>query len=431
MAGMTAQARRGTSRLLVIGASQMRAAAFATWRSMGLQIVLVDGYSMGRYEDLAHEFWALDPRDGRADIERLTQLARTCDGVTTLTDDSQHTVAIIAEQLQRPGVGAAAGEAARSKALQRSLCQRAGMDIPRWRQVRGPEDIREFYADGAAAAVIKPVDSAGGAAAQRVENEAEAIAHWPIVRSLSPSRTAVIEDFIDGREVCVDAVASGGRPRFVSVADCQHMKTVGFLCTSARYDAAQRDREPATAMIQQVIGALNVGEGIVHAEFKIQGDRWVMVETGLRPGGAFVPELTVRITGVDLYQAQARLALGQAPPVAEIAGGQPEAPYAQSRYLVGEGQVRRFVPPGTILDGLPDVRVVNQQVGLGQQMRMPLSEAGRAGYAYGWGTDQQRLDAQLREAIARLGRAMGLTVRGNDPDTPELAEAGPRQAAAR
>jgi len=420
-------AKRGRTsaagRLLVVGASQMRAAAFASWRQLGLEIVLVDGHSQGRYEDLATEFWALDARDGSADVGRIRELARGCDGITTLTDDSQRTVAVLAEELGLPGVGAAAGTAARSKALQRSLCQRAGMRVPRWQKVTGEDDLRAFYADGPAAAVIKPVDSAGGAGALRVENVAEAVRHWPVVRSLSASRAAIIEEFMEGREVCVDAVVSGGEPSFVSVVDCEHMRTIGFLCTSSSYATVQPDQEPATVMIRQIISALDVGDGIVHAEFKIDGDCWTTVEVGLRPGGALVPELTVKVSGVDLYAAQALLALGHKPAV-PAAPAPPEAPYAQARYLVGEGQVRRFVPPADILANLPDVRVVNQQAGPGQRMRIPLSEAGRAGYAFGWGTDRLRLDAQLREAIALLGLGMGLTVRGNDPADP-LSGEGP------
>lgn len=414
----------GSGRLLVVGASQMRAAAFGVWRQMGLDIVLVDGHSQERYEDLATEFHAFDARDDSADLERIRELARRCDGITTLTDDSQRTVAAVAEELGLPGVGARAGVAARSKAVQRSLCQRAGMPVPRWRRVTCREDLDAFYAEGPTVAVIKPVDSAGGAGALRVQDQEEAARHWPIVRSLSPSRAAIIEEFMPGREVCVDAVVSGGRPYFVSSVDCEHMRTIGFLCTSSSYATVNPDVEIATPMIEEVVSALEVGDGIVHAEFKIDGSRWTTVEVGLRPGGALVPELTKKVSGVDLYQAQALLALGERP-VVPVRPAPPQAPYAQARYLVGEGQARRFVPPADILAGLPDVKVVNQQVGPGQRVRLPLSEAGRAGYAFGWGEDRLALDAQLRQAIALLGQAMELTVRGNDPQDPMSSDLGP------
>jgi len=406
-------------RLLVIGASPMRHAAFVTWRSMGLDVVLVDGHSPERYEELAHEFHALDARDGRADLVALEHIARTCDGITTVADDSQLTVARVAETVHRPGVGCTQAAIARSKPRQRAACAAAGMRVPRWREITTPDDLRAFYEEMDGPAVLKPVDGGGGAGAMRVSGLDEALSHWPVARALSTSRTAVAEEFLHGREVCVDAVVWDHQVRFLSVVDCEHMQTFGFLCTAASYASVQPDHERATQLVEEIIDAIDLSLGIIHAEFKIEGSTWTTVEFGLRPGGAFVPELTVKVAGVDLYEAQARLALGDeplGPPVAVT------APFAQARYLVGEGVVRRFVPPATILERFNDVRVVNQQIGAGQRARVPVSEAGRAGYAYGWGDDRERLDSQLRGAIALLGHEMGVVVHGNDvPDDDRTA----------
>ena len=68
------------------------------------------------------------------------------------------------------------------------------------------------------------------------------------------------------------------------------------------------------------------------------------------------------------------------------------------------------MPPAKILEGLPDVRVANQFAGPGQRVRVPVSDEGRAGYALGWGDDRERLDAQLREALERMRRGLGLPV---------------------
>jgi hypothetical protein len=230
------------------------------------------------------------------------------------------------------------------------------------------------------------------------------------VRSLSPSRTVIIEDYVEGREVCVDAVVSRGVPVFVSVCEAEYTGPEGFIAVSAQYAADQRDRAAAARAVGHLVSVLGLGEAMVHVEFKIDGDRWWLLELALRPGGALVPELTERVTGVSLYAAMARIALGEALPLPAGASGGGTAPYAQVRFLVGSGQVRRFVPPAEVLGGLPDAKIANQTAGPGQRVRRPVSEGGRAGYAAGWGADRERLDAQLRVAIARLGRGMGLTV---------------------
>jgi biotin carboxylase len=374
---------------------------------MGIEVVLVDGYSTERYEHLANEFHALDQRDGSADLDRIRELARGCHGITTLADNSQLTVAGIAEDLGLPGVGRVAAEVARSKLRQRALFETSEVTIPRWRHVNAPRDLDQFFADGARPAVIKPVDCAGSAGVLCVQNVDEAMREWPVVRSLSPSRTVIVEDFIEGREVCVDAVVTRGKVVFVSVCEAEYTGPEGFIAVSAQYATDQRDREAATRAIQQLVSPLGLREATVHAEFKIDGDRWTLLEAALRPGGALVPELTERVTGVNLYEVMARVAIGEPAPLP--APARPSVPYAQVRFLVGAGQVRRFVPPAEIVRGLPDVKVVTQFAGPGRQVRRPVSEEGRAGCAVGWGPDRDRLDAQLREAVARLGRAMGLS----------------------
>ncbi|CAM3727426.1 ATP-grasp domain-containing protein [Kibdelosporangium persicum] len=404
---MTGQPSHAGRRLLVVGTSPMRESAFALWRQMGIEIVLVDGYTTGRYEHMVYEFVPWDPRDGSADITRIAELARTCDGVTTLADNSQITAATVAEETGLPGIGRAAAKVARSKLEQRDLCARAGMDVPRWRHIRDRADLDRFFADGTRPVVLKPVDCAGSAGVLRVDDLAAARQQWPVVRMLSPSRTVLAEDFVDGREVCVEAVVSGGQPVFVSVCQADYAGTEGFLAVSAAYAAVQPDQAAAWPAMAQVVTALHLGEGIMQAEFKINGDRWTLLEATFRPGGALVPDLTARVTGVHLYEVQARIAFGLDPLPQRPAG--PVTPYAQVRFLVGGGQVRKFVPPATVLADLPDVKVANQLAAPGQHVRLPLSEDGRAGYAVGWGTDAERLDAQLRTAIDRLGTHMGLT----------------------
>ncbi|HYU84641.1 MAG TPA: ATP-grasp domain-containing protein, partial [Kribbellaceae bacterium] len=345
-------------------------------------------------------------------------VARTCDGLTTLADDSQATAAALAEDLGLPGIGRAAGAAARSKAVQRALCGEAGMPSPKWSTVRGPGDIRAYYAQERPPAVLKPVDGTGGSGVIPVHDLDDALRQWPVVRSLSRSRTAVIEDRVTGREVCVEAVVVGGRPVFVSVAAADHLDGPGFVCVSGRYASVSDDHPVAVANAQRLATALGIDEAILHAEFKVTDRGWVILETAIRPGGAFVPELTQRVSGIDLYEIQALLALGRSEEVLDTIrrkSGTGTAPHAQVVYLVAAGQVRRFVPPAHILPRFSDVRVVRQQAGPGQRVREPLSDGGRAGYVLGWGSDPRRLDAQLREAGALLCREMGLSTPLDNP----------------
>ncbi|MGP3948515.1 hypothetical protein [Streptomyces sp. 7N604] len=405
--------RAGTStlgsapRLLVLGATSMRMQSFVTWKAMGLHVTLVDGHSTSRYEPLADEFWPYDVRDTCADIDALTRLARQADGITTLADDSQYVVSVLAETASLPSIGTGPAAAARSKSLQRKLYDSAGLATVAWREVTSAGDLDAFYAQRSGPAVLKPVDASGGLGALAIDSPEDARLKLGVVLAMSPTRTAIIEDRLSGLEVCVEAVVSDGKIVFVSVTEADHLDGPGFVCSSGKFGAHNLDKS-AAAEATRLAGALGLRDGLIHAEYKVDGDRWTILESSLRPGGAFVPEMTARTTGVNLYEIQARLALGDCVTAADVQTQEPTAPHAQAQYLIAEGTVGRFVPPAEVMAGLPDVHEIGQQALPGQKLRVPMSDGGRAGYALGWGEDRDRLDEQLQTAADRLCNGMGL-----------------------
>ncbi len=396
-------------RLLVLGATTMRSRAFATWQAMGLHVTLVDGHSTSRYEHQVDDSLMWDVRDGSADLDALVRLAESAHAVTTLADDSQLTVSHVAQAVGLPSIGATAAGLARSKSHQRAIYDAAGLPTVAWREVRGPDDLEAFFGSRSGPAVLKPVDATGGLGALAVDSLAEAQRLLRVVLSLSPASTAIVEDRLEGVEVCVEAVVSGGEVVFVSVTEAEHLDGPGFVCTWGKFGAHPEYDAEALEQARILVSALGLTDALVHAEYKVAGAGWTILETALRPGGGFVPEMTARSSGVNFYDAQARLALGEQVTPDNVRSEDAAAPYAQAQYLVATGTVRRVVPPAVVAEGLPWVRVVGQQVQPGQKLREPMSDGGRAGYVLGWGEDRDQLADQLDVAADRLCTGMGLT----------------------
>lgn len=407
-------------RLLVIGATEMREASFVTWQRMGLDVVLVDGRARSRYERLAQEFHALDPRDDSADLDRIRQIARTCQGVTTLADDSQLVASRLSDELGLAGIPPEITAVARSKVAMREVVEKAGLHGPRWSVVENEAGIDAFFGGDAFPAVLKPVDATGGAGVVKVGSRDEATSTWPVVRMLSASRSCLIEEAVGGPEVCVEAMITAGELAFCSVLEASHLDTPGCVCVAAWYSTVQPLREAASEQVRRLVETLGLRDGLIHAEFKMNGSTWTLLDLALRPGGGLVPELTRVANGADFYAAQALLALGRQSELT-TAIGVPTAPYAAARYLVAEGEVKRFLPPRELLAGLPAVSTVVQQVHPGQRIRTPLSDGARSGYAYGWAEDPHDLDAQLHSALDRLCSGIGLTMLGRAPAYRNLA----------
>jgi biotin carboxylase len=398
--------RRGPT-LLVIGADAHRTAAFVTWARQGWRVVLADGSSHARYEHAVSEFHALDARDESSNVETLVRLGARADAVVTLADGSQITAATVAHELGLPGPGVLAARAARSKARQRAAAAAAGLVVPAWREVHGPDDIRAFYGGRRRPAVLKPVDAAASTAVYRVDDEASALSRWSEVRRFSPTATGIVEEYVPGPEVSVEAVFAQTRLVFSSVTRKLSGGPSGFLELGhvVRPSAAEPDADRAAAEVDRVARAWEFGSGVMHAEFKTGVDRWTLVEAAVRPGGDLIPELVRRTHGVDLYALQCAVA-GDAQ--ATVVARDGEGVTSAVRFALGTGTARRFVPPAEVLADLSEVQVANQLVEAGRRVGRTHGNWGRVAYALGASPDADRLDAQLTTALDRLVAALGL-----------------------
>lgn len=398
--------RRGPT-LLVIGADALRTAAFVTWARQGWRVVLADGSSHARYEHAVNEFHAVDVRDESSDVEALVRLGARAEAVVTLADGSQITAATVARELGLPGPGVSAARAARSKARQRAAAAAAGLVVPAWREVHGPDDIRAFYGGRRRPAVLKPVDAAASTAVYRVDDEASALSRWSEVHRFSPTATGIVEEYVPGPEISVEAVFARTRLVFSSVTRKLSGGPSGFLELGhvVRPAGAEPDAGRAAVEVGRVAGAWEFGSGVMHAEFKTGSEQWTLVEAAVRPGGDFIPELVRQTHGVDLYALQCA-----------VAGDTEAAPAARDgedvtsavRFALGSGTVRRFVRPAEVLAGLSDVQVANQLVEAGRRSGPIHGNWGRVAYALGASPDADRLDAQLTTALDRLIAALGL-----------------------
>lgn len=392
-------------RLFVIGADPHRERAFATWARADLSVTLADGITGAGYEHCVDRFLSVDVRDESADVDRLTRLAAGHDGVTTLSENSLVTAAIVADTLGLPGPGAPAAGIARSKPCQREVNRRYGLPGPRFARVTGAEDLRRFFDGRAVDAVLKPQDAAGSAAVFGVGTLDEALRQWPRVRVASPGRTAIIEEYVPGTEVSVEAVVDRGALAFASVTHKCSGGPTGFLEVShTTGDTDHLDDGAISALVRDLAAAWTVGSAVLHVELKAGDGHAVPIEATVRPAGDFIPELVNVVHGRDLYHDLACLALGMPLPPARPA----LAAHAGVRFLLAEGTVRRAPTPLEVMDGRPDVKVARPLAQPGRRLPALSANWSRAGYALGWSGDGESLERQLRAAVGDLGRRMGV-----------------------
>lgn len=210
-------------------------------------------------------------------------------------------------------VPAAAVAASTDKWEFRQVCDRLG--FPSYRSVAGTpgEELTRAARALRFPTLVKPVDSTGsrgvvpcGAPGSLPASVRHAVAH-------SPSGRVVVEEFLDGAHLTVEALVSGGRPVFHAVS-ARTLTPPPFFITATQTVPAVLP-EPVAGRLAEMIEALCAELGfrggplnldVVHGR---DGELY-LVEMGARSGGNGMAELVHTSYGIDLLEATIALAVG-------------------------------------------------------------------------------------------------------------------------
>ncbi|MEW2635044.1 ATP-grasp domain-containing protein [Streptomyces sp. NPDC048389] len=244
------------------------------------------------------------------------------DGVITSCDYYLPTAARIAGRLGLPGNAPEAVEAACRKDATRRILADAGVPGPRFA-------VCGDWADASGAArrigyplVLKPVDLCAGMYVRRVDDEEQlagafrALAEFPVnARGQRRAPVVLLEELLDGPEVSVETVSSGGTVHVVGVTDKSIGGAPAFIETGHMFPAAltPADAEAARETAVMALRALGLHTAVSHTEIKLTADGPRVVEVNPRPAGNRITELVRHVTGIDLAAACVDVALGREP----------------------------------------------------------------------------------------------------------------------
>lgn len=243
-------------------------------------------------------------------------------GVMTYHEPLVEIASAIAESL---GVGRCDPRAlarCRDKLASREAFRRAGVPSAQAILVR---DLRQ--ADEAAArigypVVVKPRALAASFGVSLVRDRRELATAVDCARNarlpdvLEHQGDVLIEEFLDGPEISVDSVVSGGSPQPLiyarkEVGFAPFFEEVGHIVESA---AALGDvRGAVDGVVAAAHAVLGVDNAVTHTELRLTRDGPRVVELNGRSGGDLIPYLGYLATGADIALASADVAAGREP----------------------------------------------------------------------------------------------------------------------
>lgn len=286
--------------LAIIGASYLQLPLVQRAKQMGLRTVCFAWPQGAVCKDICDVFYPVSITE-QDEILRLCEQEQI-DGVCTIASDvAAPTVAYVAEHMGLPGNQYDAAVRAHDKYLMREVLVAAGVDCPK--------------TDGTALPVIvKPTDRSGSLGVQKVERAEDLAAAIALAKRLSIAGEAIVEEFIEGREISVEMISQHGVHHALQITDkdttgAPHFVELGHHQPSSLPADMQ---ERIFAITRRALDALGLTEGASHSEYKItDAGRIVVMEIAGRMGGDFIGSDLVQLsTGYDFLKGVIEVALG-------------------------------------------------------------------------------------------------------------------------
>jgi len=298
--------------LAVIGASYLQRPIVERAKQMGIRTICFAWPQGAVCKELCDVFYPVS-------ITKKEEILRICreehiDGICTIASDvAAPTVAFVAQQMGLTGNDYEASLRAHDKHQMREALVKAGVNCPKYRVVTRNATIESDGLD--LPLIVKPSDRSGSLGVKKIERWDELEAAVREAEELSIVGEALIEEFIEGREISVETISCNGVHYALQITD----KTT----TGAPHFVELAHHQPSTlpvstqerifAVTRKALDALGLTNGAGHSEYKLTNDgRIVVMEIGGRMGGDFIGSHLVQLsTGYDFLQGVIEVALGE------------------------------------------------------------------------------------------------------------------------
>lgn len=300
-------------KIMILGANILQLPAIKKAKEMGLYVGVVDYAPDAIGIPYADKYYNVSTIDeiGVCDACRKFR----ADGVTTLaTDMPMRAVAYTCAELGLPGIAYDTAVKATDKGEMIKAFECASVEHPMYQIVgsRDEVDISKIIFP----CISKPTDNAGSRGVMLIKNESEMNAALDWSFKCSRGGKIVIEEYMRGPEVSVEAFVIGGVPSILQITDkittgAPHFVEMGHSQPSGlNADTQNRIKD----LVGRAALSLGINNCAVHAEAIVTEVGPKMVELGARLGGDCITTNLVPLsTGIDMVKGVINVALGVKP----------------------------------------------------------------------------------------------------------------------
>lgn len=299
-------------KLAIIGASYLQQPLVEKCKELGVYSICFAWEEGAVCKDLCDKFYPISTIDKEA-ILKVCQEEKI-DGITTIASDvATLTVNYVAERMSLIGNPDKYSQTATNKYLMRQCFMENGVPSPKFCLTDGevPMAISTFRYP----VIVKPTDRSGSRGVEKVLKQDDL--QQAIDRACAESfqKKAVIEEFVEGREISVESISFKGKHHILQITDKVTTEAPFFVELEHHQPSSLSEdiKTKVRAIVLKALDALHIQYGASHSELKITKDGDIrVIEIGARMGGDFIGSDLVKLsTGYDFLKGVIDVAFGE------------------------------------------------------------------------------------------------------------------------
>ena len=302
-------------KMMILGASALQVPAIKKAKELGYEIILVD------YDPNAIGFELADIKlvVSTLDQEEVYKQALIYNPdiiITSTSDGPVRTAAYVNEKMGKiPDLSYEDACCATWKHSMRKRLKEYNVPIPEYYIVNNKTEFLDAVEKIEGKVIVKPADNAGSRGVILLEKEKikNPLEIYEFSKSYSRNGVVMVEEYMEGEEVSVEALTIQGKTTIVSITDKittlpPHFVELGHSEPSRHSPQVQIEVKKVAL---QAIEAMKLINCPSHTELKITNQGPKVVEIAARLGGDFITSKLVPLsTGVDLVGNSIILATG-------------------------------------------------------------------------------------------------------------------------
>ena len=314
--------------ILILGAGIYQVPLIREAQARGLWAVIAS--IPGNYPGfaVADRVYYTDTTDKEAILE-IAKQERVSAVVTTGTDVAVASIGYVCRRLGLPGIGEEAARLLTDKALMKEAFVKGGVTTSDFRRVRSLEEAAAAAEALGLPVMLKIVDKSGSRGITKISDMAQLPAAWAYASAATGADHMVVEKFVQGQEIGIDAFVQNGKlllmlPHDKFVYQSGHTGIpIGHYCPM---ECAENVWDNMLAETKKVIAATGMDNCAVNIDaFVLPDGRVSIIEAAGRCGATGIPEVISGYTGRNYYGCILDNALGIEVAPFDLSEGRPTA----------------------------------------------------------------------------------------------------------